>query len=174
MVDGKFLRAHPVECAYLMNRLLIEHLVVINKAFDGDFDRAIVLGTIGQYNLRWFYDEIAQHSTESLQELFARGAHLPHLRPCNAMSVSASTGIPRETVRRKVSWLIDKQWVREQGRGKLYVTSEPSRHFQGIQVHMLADFGETLGRLQRAQVRLGGVGHAATPVLSKRTRSSVR
>jgi hypothetical protein len=171
MLDRKFVREHPAECSYLVNRFMVEHLVRVNQAFDGDFDRAIVLGTIGQYNLRWFYDEIVLHSTESLEELIARGAHLSNMRPCNAMSVSSSTGIPRETVRRKISWLIDKQWVREEGRGKLYITAASRTHFKTLHSELIATFFETVGRLQRAEVRAGGRGHGAHSTLPKRIRS---
>ena len=47
--------------------------------------------------------------------------HIP-LRPCNAFSISSSTGIPRETVRRKVSHLIQQGWIDRDARGGLTIT----------------------------------------------------
>jgi hypothetical protein len=134
MLDREQLRQNHGEFSYLVGRFMVEHLVRVHQAFDGDVLAAIVLGTIGQHNVRLFYDEVASKSEETLAELVARGAHLPYLRPCNAMSVSASTGIPRETVRRKIRWLIERGWVEQAARDQLYITRAVAQHFEGFDV----------------------------------------
>jgi hypothetical protein len=147
MLDRARLREHHFEVSYLLGRFSIEHLIRVNRAFDGDLTAAIVLGVIAHYNYRRFYDEVAAGAVEGFHALVARGAHMPYLRPCNAMSVSASTGIPRETVRRKIRWLIEKGWVQQIGRDKLLVTGNAGREF--------ADFDlETFERFHEAALRI--------------------
>lgn len=160
-LDRDLIRTHHIDFSYLVGRFMVEHLARVHRAFDGDLLAALVLGTIGQHNMRLFYDEVVAKSTESIEELVARGAHVTYLRPCNAMSVSASTGIPRETVRRKIRWLVEKGWVQQVARDKLFVTGEASRHFKEFDV-------ETVDRFHAASMQLvmtlqKRVTRAATP-----------
>jgi len=101
MIDRKKLREHHYEVTYVVGRFLTDHLIRVYAAFDGDITAAIVLGTIGQHNYRRYYTEGGRKFEGRFHQLVARGEHLPHARPCNALSISDSTGIPRETVRRK-------------------------------------------------------------------------
>ncbi len=55
------------------------------------------------------------------------------LRPCNAYSIAAATGLPRETVRRKIARLTELGWINRRRNGHLYVSSDA-----------LAKFGEVL------------------------------
>jgi hypothetical protein len=142
MLDREQLRLNHGEYSYLVGRFMVEHLVRVHRAFDGDVLAAVVLGTIGQHNVRLFYDEVVSRSDETLAELVARGAHVPYLRPCNAMSVSASTGIPRETVRRKIRWLVERGWIEQVGRDKLYITRAVSQHFAAFDVETVERFCE--------------------------------
>jgi hypothetical protein len=143
LLDRDHLRRHHVEFSFLTGRFMVEHLVRVHQAFGGDVIAAIVLGTIGQYNARRFFDEVAARSDEPADELIARGEHIPYLRPCNAMSVSASTGIPRETVRRKIRWLVEQGWVQQVGRDKLFVTGEAARYFRDFDVETVDRFHAT-------------------------------
>ena len=147
MLDRQRLREHHTEVSYLLGRFMTEHLVRVNQAFDGDLTAAVVLGVIAHYNLRRFYDEVAAGSSEGLHALLARGAHRDFLRPCNAMSVSASTGIPRETVRRKIAWLVDKGWIQKAGRDKLVVTPKARQDFAEFDLEALERFYDTASRI---------------------------
>jgi hypothetical protein len=156
MLNKDRMRQHHFEVTYVLGRFFTEHFIRVYKAFDGDLTAAIVLGTIGQYNYRRYYDEIGKDAPEGFQNLAARGAHRAHARPCNAMSVSQSTGIPRETVRRKIRELIARGWLRREGPDELFVTGEPSRHF--------AEFNlETLGHFYDA-------AHKILPLVERRSR----
>jgi hypothetical protein len=166
-LDRDLLRTHHVDFSYLVGRFMVEHLVRVHRAFDGDVIAAIVLGTIGQHNMRLFYDEVVAKSGESIEALFARGAHVKYLRPCNAMSVSASTGIPRETVRRKIRWLVEKGWVAQVERDKLYVTTAVAAHFAEFDVDMIERFHDTTQKIvatmeRRAAVATGEAEAAAS------------
>ncbi|MCU0760094.1 MAG: hypothetical protein MUF07_12985 [Steroidobacteraceae bacterium] len=147
MLDRERIRPHHVELSYLCGRFMVEHLIRVHAVFGGDILAAVVLGTIAQHNARRFYDEVVAKSDEAMDALIARGEHLPHLRPCNAMSVSMATGIPRETVRRKIRWLVQRGWVQQVGRDKLFVTRNVSADF--------ADFDlETLDRVHSMTVAM--------------------
>ena len=153
MLDRERLRQNHFEVSFVVGRFLSEHLIRVHNAFEGDLVAAVVLGTIGQYNFRHFYERFKDHPAESYQVLVERGAYAEHLRPCNALSVSASTGIPRETVRRKIRWLIDRGWLRQIGRDKLLVTIEVARHFAEFDLATLEHFHaaahEVLGLVEK-------------------------
>ena len=150
MLDQDHVRRHHHELAHLIGRFVVDHMVRLRGACDGDVLAGIVLGSIAQHNLRRFYEEVVPRSGETLDALIARGAHLPHLRSSNAMSVSASTGIPRETVRRKIKWLAARGWVRHEGRDKLYVTEAAGLHFADFDV-------QSVDRFHVAAVRVASV-----------------
>lgn len=149
MLDTERLREHHFEITYGLGQFMVEHLVRLHNAFEGDMTAAIVLGTIGQYNYQRFYQEARAHPGATFDELVQRGVHLELLRPCNAMSVSASTGIPRETVRRKIRWLIEKGWVRQIGRDKLVLAPHVGRHFADFDRETLARFHRTASDILR-------------------------
>jgi hypothetical protein len=140
MLDKDRLRDHHFEVTFVLGRFFTEHFIRVYKAFDGDLTAAIVLGTIGQHNFRRYYDELGKDAPEGWHQLVTRGAHLEYARPCNAMSVSESTGIPRETVRRKIRQLIARGWVRKEGPDELYVTREPAKHFAEFNLETLEHF----------------------------------
>jgi hypothetical protein len=152
-IDGELLRAHGVEFSYLLNHYLTEHLARVNRAFEGDLTAALVLGTIAHQNLRRFHEEVAMRSPESMQALILSGAHRDHLRPCNAMSVAASSGIPRETVRRKVAWLVERGWVRRIGRDQLFVDERAGEAFAAFNLGTVNLFAEMLTQFSLAVAR---------------------
>ncbi len=51
------------------------------------------------------------------------------LRPCNAYSIAAATGLPRETVRRKIGRLVELGWINKRHNGHLYVSSSALAYF---------------------------------------------
>ena len=121
--------ARRLEISYITGRFFVEHLVRVNRHFQGDLIAAIVLGTVAQHNLQRYYDEIARDSPQGLDHLVEAGRHLDHMRPCNALSVSSATGIPRETVRRKVHWLVARGWLTVGERGQLLVAPGTRKEF---------------------------------------------
>lgn len=122
-------KERSLEISYLMGRFLGEHLVRVYHLFEGDLSAAIVFATVAQHNVQRFYDEIARDSDAGFDELVESSQHLPHMRHCNALSVSAATGVPRETVRRKVRTLEAKGWLRVGDRGELVIAPRISKQF---------------------------------------------
>ena len=134
-----------LELSYLIGHFVTDHLVRTFKLFDGDLTAAIVLATIAQHNLQRYYDEVARDSGPGLDRLVETGEHLPHLRYCNTLSVSAATGIPRETVRRKVRWLEQQGWISVGERGQLEVSRGLGERFAAFDAAMIERF-ETCAR----------------------------
>jgi hypothetical protein len=140
MLDPEFVRAHRRELSYLTGRFLTEHLIRVHAAFEGDLTAALVLGTIGQHYIQRFYDERARDSPVGLDRLVDDGEHVSRVRACNALSVSAATGIPRETVRRKVRWLERKGWVTIGPRGQITLVPGMSSSFEEFDLETIARF----------------------------------
>ncbi|TCP39080.1 hypothetical protein [Rhodovulum marinum] len=111
-------------------------LVQLRKRFDGDLDLVLVLAVIGSRTLpeRWVpaLDELTQMTrlddTETRQ------------LPINIQSVAEYSGIPRETVRRKVVTLQEKGWVARGADGCLTVT-------RGAACDLEAATGDTIASL---------------------------
>jgi hypothetical protein len=157
-IDQELLREHRVEFSYLLNHYLTEHLVRVSRAFDGDLTAAVVLGTIAHHNFRRFHEEVVVKSSESMAALVRSGAHREYLRPCNAMSVAASTGVPRETVRRKIAWLIGRGWVRRAGRDQLFVEERVGQDFADFSLGTVQLFSTMLAQFSAATARRAPAG----------------
>lgn len=94
------------QIAFCLGKVLTQALRESYQAFDGDLTMALVLGEIGQYS--------------------AAPVHEPPLhkepgrfRSCNAYSISTASGIPRETVRRKLDKLLALGWIVEMENGSV-------------------------------------------------------
>ena len=84
------------------------HLIECRRACDGDLDMFLVLTIIGErtFSPRYAPDamshsEFLEGSVESVEPL-----------AINLQSIADYSGIPRETVRRKIEQLIARGWVR--------------------------------------------------------------
>jgi hypothetical protein len=150
-------KSRRIELSFLIGTFVTNHLVRVQKAFDGDLAAALVMATIANRNMQRYYTDVAGRSEEGLDKLIESGSHMAHLRHCNAYSVSSATGIPRETVRRKVKWLAAKGWITVGERGELTITAGISETF--------AEFDrETIeGFLATARKSLAIADRAAAP-----------
>ena len=154
MLDREFVQQNRRELSYLTGSFLTEHLIRVHAAFEGDLTAAVVLGTIGHHYIQRFYDEVARDSQQGLDRLVEAGTHLPRVRTCNAMSVSAATGIPRETVRRKVRWLARKGWVAVGAGGALSLVPGMSKDFEEFDIETIVRFHHAAhGFMQQVQRR---------------------
>ncbi len=149
MVDRSRMRERHRELSYLTGQFMTEHLIRVHRLFEGDLTAAIVLATVAQRNVQRYYDEVGRHAPQGFDSLVAADEHLPHLRPCNALSVSAATGIPRETVRRKVRWLVEKGWLSIGVRGQLCIVNGISRDFQDFDIETTERLLECMQALTR-------------------------
>lgn len=100
------------------NRGFTSLLVECRRVFDGDMDLLLILSVIGERVLT------AERSRGLTYSEFLEGRRAAGIsRRINAQSVADYTGIPRETVRRKINRLIERGWVKKNDDGLLELTS---------------------------------------------------
>lgn len=116
-----------VKIAILMGRFFVGHIIDLYRAFDGDILLAVVLGEIGHHNVARWTDSTSKRARHRASG--SSGEAEPELIPCNALSLSQSTGIPRETIRRKINALVKRGWLRRNARGEVFVTPAAGEHF---------------------------------------------
>lgn len=95
-----------------------EHLKLLcelRRMFGADLDKPIILGVIGQ---RHFATVVRPYDYDTALQ---GDVPIDMSRLTNVESIATATGIPRETVRRKVNELIEAGWVRKGNRGALIV-----------------------------------------------------
>jgi predicted transcriptional regulator len=88
----------------------------------------MVLGEIAHHNIFRFYSRKG-NSVEVYEHLLTHPESKQHLEPTNAFSISQGTGIPRETVRRKIEKLEKKGWIVKNERGELFMSETVGEHF---------------------------------------------
>lgn len=131
---------------------LARHEIRKLKRFYAEFDHDILLPLL--------LGEIALHNIGVLEN--AVGARDDNdesgvLKPCNAYSIAAATGLPRETVRRKIARLVELGWISKRANGHLYVTENALEHFGGLlRSHDLPDLLETADRVRKLLVEASG------------------
>jgi len=103
------LDANYHEIASDLLRQQLETLHAIYEVFGGDFEAFYILAVIAQRTLE--HQEFKASPWTERQD----DQPLPSLTT-NVRSVADSTGIPEETVRRKVMALIARGWVQKEGR----------------------------------------------------------
>lgn len=114
------------EVALLLARYEIRNLRRWFDDFDRDILLPILLGEIALHNIGAYENGAGTRKTLDDPD------DLCPLKPCNAYSIAAATGLPRETVRRKIVRLIELGWIRKRHNGHLYVTAEAINHFGSI------------------------------------------
>ncbi|MDI3515800.1 MAG: hypothetical protein PWP40_3029 [Rhodocyclaceae bacterium] len=121
--------------------LLARHEIRSLRRWFEDFDRdillPILLGEIALHNIGALQNGVARRSaTRSTRALTggnepSEGA-LRDLKPCNAYSIAAATGLPRETVRRKIVRLVELGWIHRRGNGHLFITDDALEQFGAV------------------------------------------
>ncbi len=86
---------HAVQYAYV--HFLTEHLADCARSFEGDLGRMLVLAILGQ----------------SLLQAYARKESGAAAGALSASRIADVSGLPRETVRRKLAALAGRGWVRQ-------------------------------------------------------------
>lgn len=129
------------DVALLLARHEVKQLRHWFEMFDRDILLPILLGEIALHNIT-----VAKNGDA--------GDHAGcELKPCNAYSISAATGLPRETVRRKIARLVELGWVSRRSNGHLYVSSTAVDHFG--QMLTSVELAELLETAERARALLG-------------------
>ena len=103
-------------------------LLVLRKGFDGDLDMMLILAIISDRRI-W---QRACKGDVSYAGLGKTPLPLPanDAISINVLSIANFTGIPRETVRRKVAALIERGWVDREDNGDLCPTRKAAIDLQ--------------------------------------------
>jgi hypothetical protein len=109
---------------WLLEEFILWHMNCTRAMFDGDIDCALILGEIAHYNRQIHF---ARGHTERVK---GDGAPDAPLSPANIRGISRATGIPRETVRRKVQRLAQQGWLRVGPEWQLFATPPDSPEFE--------------------------------------------
>ena len=152
-IDEACFRRKHSEMAYTLSAFMVPYLLRLYRAFDGDMAEIIVLGEIAQRNASRLFGAGPANGGSRVGEVLRDPAQRQaHLVPCNALSVAETTGIPRETVRRKVQKLIARGWIVREADGYLYVTPAVAEHFESFN---LETFNGVLAAAERLQYLAG-------------------
>lgn len=106
----------------------LSYLNLIYQLFDGDLAMVIVLGEISHHNTSEHFNPHAL-ANPRVREIQDEREDWRGLEGCNALSISHATGIPRETVRRKITELKRRGWLADDGGKGLYLTAACVKHF---------------------------------------------
>ena len=132
-----------------LSQFTVPLLSRIYQAFQGDMVAAIVLGEIAHRNVE---DWLADHDNREAP-LLDPVQRERVMRPCNALSIAESCGLPRETVRRKVIKLIEQGYVYRSDEGYLYVTPTVGDGFTDMNAALIEALINTAHRLERLLAR---------------------
>jgi hypothetical protein len=132
------------EIALHMSHFFLGHLKDLHRQFEGDLTMVIVLA------------EIAHHSSDPhFPRGSGSGVTLPSdgdvgaLPSCSAYSLAAATGMPRETIRRKIARLVELGWVEKVGRAEFRITPKVAEHFTpDFNVRLLDQLLQTADRIR--------------------------
>jgi hypothetical protein len=106
----------------------VDLVVVLRREFDGDLDMMLILAIIGD---RRVWQRVSSDDVPTV-ELGKTPLSLPPTEAVslNVLSIANFSGIPRETVRRKVAALIEKGWVEREDNGDLRPTRKAATELQ--------------------------------------------
>lgn len=97
---------------------LTRFLIHCRKHFNGDLDLFLVLAVVGDRSFASGNASVDLTYQAFRDESRVRTKH----QPINSLSIADFSGIPRETVRRKVQELINRGWISRDDEGYLIVT----------------------------------------------------
>lgn len=142
--------------------LLARHEMRSLRRWFDDFDRdillPILLGEIALHNVGALQNGVAQRVGTRPAKRIPASSEPPAdaiegLKPCNAYSIAAATGLPRETVRRKIVRLTELGWIHRRENGHLFITAAALEKF-GAMLTSRA-LGELLETADHARRLLG-------------------
>ena len=122
--DEAFRRAFGL-IAFAMNRHLAQHMRRLGRELETDLDAAFVWATLAHLNaLKLAAPRAGPLDLSGTGDLL-RG----ELNPLRLTDVAQVTGLPRETVRRKIVRLIELGWIHRRDNGHLFITEGALEEF---------------------------------------------
>jgi hypothetical protein len=128
LFDSERYEEHKRTIAIMMGRYMLRYLLLLYEQFEGDLITPIILGEIAHHNISKFY-HLEGGCLKPRGDAPASAERLKHQEATNAFSISESTGIPRETVRRKIEKMVEKGWLKKGSKGEVTITALVRDHF---------------------------------------------
>lgn len=122
----------------------IRLLSSLRAAFDGDLDSVLILAVVGSAVL----PRHKMPTDITYKQFLAGEARRELTTPLNTHSIAQITGIPRETVRRKISRLQAKGWVVRNSKGHWSIGDDARRDLEPMTDHSL-EYISTLAEVMR-------------------------
>lgn len=116
-IDEGWVRARLNQIWPAHNAALAELLIVFRRQFNGDLDTMLTLLIVG----------LGARPDDWPGALLDGKEQVRPGRAINTQSISEITGIPRESVRRKLLYLAEKDWISRNERGRWQVTERAAR-----------------------------------------------
>lgn len=141
-----FGRVHAMHVA-----ALTRHLIACRDAFDGDLDLFLVLTIIGE---RCFNPT---NAPEGMSHTDFSTLPVSAVKPVaiNVQSIADFSGIPRETVRRKIETLIRKGWIQRDSHRFITVTDAAKEQLAGLTESALRYLAEISAAISPPEARPG-------------------
>lgn len=117
--------------AIMLARYQIRNLRRLYDEFDHDILLPLLLGEIALHNIGGLDANGRGNSGADQADRPVQGLNCT-LKPCNAYSIAAATGLARETVRRKIARLVELGWISRRHNGHLFVSSRAMDHFGNL------------------------------------------
>jgi len=103
--------------AFVLNRHIVDHMLRSARLLtDGDYERLVIWAVLAHQNAAHLMPPGSVPAAVLNEQGRVPDAET-RLRPLRLRDLAAITGIPRETVRRKVERLAEQRWVRREGEG---------------------------------------------------------
>lgn len=125
---------------------LTRFLIACRKGFDGDLDLFLVLAVIGERT----YSQQNADPTVTYADFRDGRASATRPQNINLRSIAEFSGIPRETVRRKIADLMERGWIVRTADGNLSVTRKASTDLQPLTLESINYIAQMLALLQKA------------------------
>lgn len=134
----------------LASRFLTGYLRKAYQNFDGDLIMGLVFGEVCLRNIDRVMRPLAAQQDKAPEQwqAFLEKLSREKITPCNALSISEATGIPRETVRRKVKKLEQMGWLIREDLDKLVVTHKPIELLHDFSLEVVQDLLESSREVQ--------------------------
>lgn len=122
VIDRRWIEQHFGDIWPTHNDGFVDLIIECRRLFDGDLDQMLILSVVGGRTMR-------RGRVPALSYGDFLSGQRPHRasRTINALSIAEVTGIPRETVRRKIGALKARGWLMLDTTGQLRVTEQAAR-----------------------------------------------
>jgi hypothetical protein len=133
------------EISLHMSHFFAGYLKEIYHHFEGDLALVIVLAEIAHHSTVAWVDHRSSSPVTPPEDDAARS----RMPSCSAFSLAAATGLPRETIRRKIARLLELGWVEKTGRADVRITPKVAEHFTpDFNIRILDQLLQTADRIR--------------------------